>query len=105
MSHPLRSLSTRLLWAGEPLHRGTCGTTSGSAAHSPRWSGGRGHSLASYIKALRRTRYDIWQSERGERSGRLMLGLYSLAGLQAVHTVQARLRDGENVFAYLVCVF
>ena len=50
-------------------------------------------------------RYDVWQGERGERSGRLMLGLYSLAGLQAVHTVQARLRDGENVFAYLVCVF
>jgi len=57
-------------------------------------------SLYTWVDAQGRS-HDILQGEGGEQGDPLMPGLYSLAGHEALRSVQARLRDGEAVFAYL----
>ena len=47
------------------------------------------------------TSHDIAQGEGGEQGDPLMPALYALAQQPALHDVQAALREGEAIFAYL----
>ena len=45
--------------------------------------------------------HTITQAEGGEQGGPLMPALFSLGQRAALHTVQAELQDGENLFAFI----